>query len=126
MKDFHPISLFAIAQEFLGIWLYAGIAAAVLVVVLYGVVFYRGYALSGTPLWISRAVGIAGAIAAMGLALPLTQASFAHLLAAIDYLLLFAIGLGVFVGITLALLPLVALLRGEERDDSRVALTADR
>ena len=109
MNDFHPISLFAIAQEFLGFWLYVGIAGLVLVVLLYGLALMRGLRLRGAPVKLAALVGAVVGIAAMVLAPALTVAGFQHLLTAVDYVMLFFIGLGAFAAATIALTPLAAL-----------------
>lgn len=124
MNDFHPSILFAIAQETLGFWLYAGLAALALVLFLYGLALIRGARLRGAALRYAALIGAACGALAMAIAPAATQASFAHLLAAIDYVLLVAIGLGVFAGATFALAPALALLGFGRREEARVSLTA--
>ena len=123
MNDFNPISLFAIAEELLGFWLYAGIAAAIFVLALYALAVYRGMPFGGNPVRYAALIGVVAGIVAMVLAPPLTQAGYAHLLAAIDFVLLALIGIGVFLGATVALLPVFALMRLGRRTDARLALT---
>lgn len=124
MNDFHPIIIFAIAQETLGFWLYAGLAALALVLALYVLSLVRGRRLRGAPLRYAALAGAAAGVLAMAIAPAATQASFGHLLAAIDFVLLGAIGLGVFAGATFALTPVFALLGFGRGAESRVSLTA--
>ncbi|TVR07372.1 MAG: hypothetical protein EA385_12945 [Salinarimonadaceae bacterium] len=124
MNDFHPSILFAIAQETLGFWLYVGLAALALVLVLYGLSLVRGRRLRGAPLRYAALVGAVAGVAAMAIAPAATQASFAHLLAAIDFILLGAIGISVFVGATFALTPVFALLGFGRSEEGRVSLTS--
>jgi hypothetical protein len=126
MNDFNPISLFAIAEEFLGIWLYAGIAAAAIVITLYVLAFYRGKPFGGAPVRYAGLIGFVAGISAMLLAPPLTQAGFGQLLTGIDFLLLALIGIGVFVGTLIALAPLFALMGLGRQAEARVALTGSR
>jgi hypothetical protein len=126
MNDFNPISLYAIAEEFLGFWLYVGIAGALVVAALYVLAFYRGTPLGGRSVRYAALIGLVGGIAAMTLAPILTQASFGHLLAAIDYVMLAFIGIGVFVGALIVLIPVLSLMGLGQRTEARVALTSAR
>jgi hypothetical protein len=126
MNDFNPVSLYAIAEEFLGFWLYVGLAGAAIVTALYVLAFYRGMPLAGSPMRYAALIGLVAGIVAMVLAPTLTQASFGHLLAAIDYVLLALIGIGVFVGALIALAPVFALMGLGQRTEARVALTSAR
>lgn len=126
MNDFNPISLFAIAEEFLGIWLYAGLVATAIVIALYVLAFNRGKPFAGAPVRYAALIGIVASISAMLLAPPLTQAGYGQLLAGIDFLLLALIGIGVFVGTLIALAPLFALMGLGRQAEVRVALTSAR
>jgi hypothetical protein len=123
MDDFNPISLYAIAEEFLGFWLYAGLAGAVLVVALYALALSRGTPLAGKPMRYSALIGLVAGIAAMVLAPPLTQAGYGQLLAVIDFVMLALIGIGVFLGVLITLLPLFALMSYGQRAHGSIALT---
>jgi hypothetical protein len=126
MDDFSPISLYAIAEEFLGIWLYVGLAAAVVVIALYAFAFYRGIQFTGTPIRYAALIGLVAGIAAMILAPPLTQAGYHQLLAVIDFVMLALIGIGVFFGALIALLPVFALMGSGRRVHGSIALTSTR
>jgi hypothetical protein len=126
MNDFNPVSLYAIAEEFLGFWLYVGIATALVVVALYVLAFHRGMPLGGKPLRYAALIGLVAGIVAMILAPPLTQAGYGHLLAAIDFVMLALIGIGVFVGALIVLAPVFALMGLGQRAQARVALTSAR
>lgn len=126
MDDFNPVSLYAIAEEFLGIWLYAGLAAAAVVIALWVLALYRGTPLGGVPVRYAALIGLVAGIAAMFLAPPLTQAGYGQLLAVIDFVLLALIGIGVFIGALIALIPVFALMGLGQRADARVALTSPR
>jgi hypothetical protein len=126
MNDFSPVSLYAIAEEFLGIWLYAGIAAAAIVIALYVVALLRGMPLGGAPVRYAAMIGVVAGVVAMILAPPLTQAGYGHLLAVIDFVLLALIGIGVFFGALIALVPVLALMGLGQRAQGRVVLTGVR
>jgi len=126
MDDFNPISLYAIAEEFLGIWLYAGLAAAALVIALYVLAYSRGMPIGGAPVRYAALIGLVAGIVAMILAPPLTQAGYHQLLAGIDFVLLALIGIGVFVGAVLTLVPVFALMGYGRRASHPIALTSPR
>ncbi|HSP23642.1 MAG TPA: DUF5368 family protein, partial [Saliniramus sp.] len=126
MNDFNPVSLYAIAEEFLGIWLYAGLAAAVVVIALWVLALYRGTPLGGSPLRYAALIGLVAGIAAMILAPPLTQAGYRQLLAVIDFVMLALIGIGVFVGALIAFVPVFALMGYGRRVHRPIALTTPR
>lgn len=126
MNDFNPISLFAIAEEFLGVWLYAGLAAAAVVIALYALAFIRGTTLGGRPMRYAALIGLVAGIVAMILAPPLTQAGYGQLLTGIDFILLALIGIGVFVGAIIALVPVFALIGMGRQAEADVALTGSR
>jgi len=126
MDDFSPMSLYAIAEEFLGIWLYAGLAAAAVVIALYAVVFSRRIRLGGTPLRYAALIGLIAGVVAMLLAPPLTQAGYDQLLTVIDFVMLALIGLGVFIGALIAVAPVFALMGLGRRSHEEVALTSSR
>ncbi len=115
MKDFHPVTLFAIAQEALGIWLWAAVAAAALVVLLYIVAFARGVRFAGAPRSLAFVIGIGASIATIVVAPLLTQAAYRDLAGLVDWGALILAGIGAGVAAFLALLPLFALLAGRRR-----------
>ncbi|RIA55740.1 DUF5368 family protein [Dichotomicrobium thermohalophilum] len=115
MKDFHPVTLFAIVQEALGIWLWVAIAAAALVVLLYIVAFARGVRFGGAPRLIASVLGIGAGVAAIVLAPMFTQATYRDLAGLVDWGALILAGIGAGVAVFLALLPLFALLAGRRR-----------
>ncbi len=112
MKDFHPVTLFAIAQEALGIWLWAVIAAAALVGFLYIVAFARGVRLGGAPRSFALVLGIGAGIAVIVLAPLLTHAGYRDLAGLVDWAALIVAGVGAGIAAFLGLLPLFALLAG--------------
>lgn len=126
MNDFNPVSLYAIAEEFLGIWLYAGLVAAAVVIALYVIAVLRGTLLGGAPVRYAALIGLVAGIAVMLAAPPLTQAGYGQLLTTVDFAMLALIGIGVFVGAFIALLPAFALMGLGHRADARVALTSPR
>jgi len=116
MKDFNPVTLFAIAQEALGIWLWLAIAAAAIVVLLYIVALTRGVRFGGAPRFIAAVLGIGAGIAAIVMAPLLTGAAYRDLSGLVDWAALIAVGLGAGVAVFLGLLPLLALLTGRRND----------
>lgn len=119
MKDFHPLTLFAIAQEALGIWLWGVIAAAGLVVLLYIVALARGVRFGGAPRSIVFVLGIGAGVATVVVAPLLTQAAYRDLAGLVDWGALILAGIGAGVAVSLALLPLFALIAGRRRGAAR-------
>ncbi len=124
MQDFHPATLFVIAQETLGFLLWLGIGLAVIVLALYAVALMRGLALRGAPMRIAAILGILIGIVAMAAAPMMTDAGFTHLVAGIDYVFIALIGIGGFVATVIALTPLLALFGLGGARAERVSLTA--
>jgi hypothetical protein len=119
MKDFNPVTLFAIAQEALGIWLWVAIAAAAVVVLLYIVALSRGVRFGGAPRSISAVLGVGAGIAVIVLAPLLTDAAYRDLAGAVDWGVLIAGGIGAGIAAFLGLQPIVALLAGRRKGAAR-------
>lgn len=119
MKDFNPVTLFAIMQEALGIWLWVAIAAAGVVLLLYAVAFARRVRFGGTPRTLATVLGIAAAIAVVVLAPALTGASHRDLAGLVDWAALIVAGAGAGIAAFLGSLPLFALLAGRRRGSAR-------
>lgn len=119
MKDFNPVTLFAIAQEALGIWLWVAIAAAAVVVLLYIVALSRGVRFGGAPRSIAAVLGVGAGIAVIVLAPLLTDAAYRDLAGAVDWGVLIAGGIGAGIAAFLGLQPIVALLAGRSKGAAR-------
>lgn len=115
MNDFAPHILFGIAQEVFGLWLYVGILAGLGLLALYAYLFLQRAAFGGLPRRLALVVGLLGAATAVMLAPVMTQATFAHFTAWIDWVALALVATGGFVAGFLASLPFLVALVGERR-----------
>jgi hypothetical protein len=109
MKDFSLLSLYAIMQDMLGWLFWPAVVGAVLIAVLFLFAlrrpvngnFRRGRSAMG--------LGIIGAAIAVALAPYVTQASFANIHGAVDWITLGLIAAGTFVAVAIAAFALLSL-----------------
>lgn len=112
MKDFAPQTLFAIAQETFGAWLYVGLLALLALVALYAWLAIARASFRGAPRQGALAVGFVAALAAVAIAPWTTDAAHTHLVASIDVVAMALIAAGAFVGGFLVALPILAAFLG--------------
>ena len=125
MKDFAPQTLFAIAQETFGAWLYVGLLALAAVVALYAFLVVARAGFRGAPRTGAAGVGILAALAAVTLAPWMTDAAHAHLVAGIDLVAMALIAVGGFLAGFFVAWPVLSALFGLP-GEPRVSLTAPR
>lgn len=125
MKDFAPQTLFAIAQETFGAWLYVGLLALAALVALWAFLLVARARFAGAPRMGAVGIGLVAAVAAVALAPATTGAAHAHLVAPIDLVAMALIALGGFVGGVHVSWPVLAALLGSV-GGRRASLTASR
>lgn len=91
MQEIDPLVILAVLQELFGLWLWAGLIAALLVLVAFLAVVVRDRGLHTRRLRWSQAVGLLGGIAAVLAAQVLTDSSFADIGGPIDWVAIAAI-----------------------------------
>ena len=112
MKEFTPAALWAIVEELFGaVPLWTTIALAVVFLVLFGAALLRRGGFRGGAAAASLIAGLFAGIIAVFAAPLLTQASFANLHGALDWIALALIGAGAFAGVTVAAYGVVGLGR---------------
>lgn len=112
MKDFAPQTLFAIAQETFGAWLYVGLLALAAIVALYAFLLVARAPFRGAPRTAAAVVGVLAALAGVALAPWTTDAAHAHLVAGIDIVAMALIAVGGFFAGFLVAWPVLAALFG--------------
>ena len=102
MKDFSLESLFAIARDMLGDLFWPAIIAGVIIALAFVVALIRQRGFRGPAARRAAIIGLAGALAAMAVSPLATQAGFANLHGAVDFITLALIGLAALAGFTIA------------------------
>ncbi|WP_349370924.1 DUF5368 family protein [Salinarimonas sp.] len=112
MKDFAPQTLFAIAQETFGAWLYVGLLALLALVALYAWLAFARASFRGAPRQGALAIGFVAALVAVAIAPLTTAAGHTHLVASIDIVAMALITAGAFVGGFLVAWPVLTAFLG--------------
>lgn len=112
MKEFTPGALWAIGEELFGaVPLWTAIALAVVFLVLFGAALLRRGGFRGGAGAASLIAGLFAATVAVFAAPLLTQASFANLHGALDWITLALIAAAAFAGVTVAVYGVTGLRR---------------
>jgi hypothetical protein len=112
MKDFAPAALWAIGQDLFGaVPLWIAIVLAAVFLALFGAALLRRGGFRGGAAAASLIAGLFAGIIAIFAAPLLTQASFANLHGALDWIALALIGAGAFAGVTAAVYGVAGLGR---------------
>jgi hypothetical protein len=112
MKDFSPAALWAIGEELVGaVPLWTAIAIAIACLLLFGAALLRRGGFRGAAAAASLIAGLFAGIIAIFAAPLLTQASFANLHGALDWIALALIGAGAFAGVAAAVYGVAGLRR---------------
>jgi hypothetical protein len=112
MKDFDITTLFVIAMESLGVWLWVAIGAAGLVLLVYGAALSRGSRFGGMAKTVALLAGLLAALAAAALLPGFTDAAYGDLAVPFDLAALLIAAVGIGIAVFLGLLPLLALIAG--------------
>jgi hypothetical protein len=102
MKDFSLESLFAITRDMLGALFWPAIIASVIIALAFVAALIRQRGFRGPAARRAAIIGLAGALAAMAISPPATQADFANLHGVVDFVTLALIGFAAFAGLTIA------------------------
>ena len=109
MKEFSFFSLLAISQDMLGSLFRPAIVAAIVVVLLFVAALWRQHGPGGMKCRAALLLGILGAVIAIAVAPFMTQASFANIHGAVDWVLLGVIGVAAFAAVAIAAYAVIGL-----------------